>query len=287
MSRPERTWSRWTAVQAVVAVAAAVASCWPAWQDIYLSSTADPDNGYIVLVPAVAGWLAMCRRRRLRSAGRRGLWIGPIIVAFSAGVYLLGGGLVHTLAFHLGAIGVLIGAIWSVVGRSVMLRMTPAVVALLFLAPAPMAWLLPIIDVLGTWSVALTAFVLETLGMSAVANGRELIVGASGLSLGDDAGVRMIAAIGLVTYAFAFGTPLRQSVRVLLVLASPLVAMVANIVRLVPYALVAEHWTVATGILAQVSGWLTLLLAFGMLYGGIRLLRYAHVPARRYALAYQ
>lgn len=287
MTRPERTWSQWTALQAMAAMAAAVLACLPAWRDIYLSATADPDNGYIVLVPAVAAWLALCRRRRLRSAGRNGLWIGPVIVFFAAGLYLLGGATPNTLALHLGAIGVLVGAIWSVAGRSVMLRMTPAVVALLFLAPVPMAILLPIIDALSTWSVVLTASLLEILGVPALANGRELVVGVSGVSLGDDAGVRMIAAIGLVTYAFAFGSPLRHGVRILLVLASPLVAMVANVVRLVPYALVAEHWNVATGIMGQVSGWLTLFLAFGMLYGGIRLLRYAHVPARRYALAYQ
>ncbi len=273
--------------QAVAATAAAVLACLPAWRDIYISATVDPDNGYIMLVPAVAGWLAMCRRRRLRSAGRRGLWLGPLIVALAGIVYLLGGTYGPTLALHLGAIGWLIGAIWSVVGRSVMLRMSPAVVALFFLAPVPMAWLLPITDLLGSWSLAVTAGVLEILGLAAYANGRELVIGSAGLSLGDYAGVRMIAAIGLVTYAFAFGSPLRHGVRIALVLASPLVAMVANVVRLVPFALLAENWPALTGILAQISGWLTLALALGMLYAGIRLLRYAQVPARRYALAYQ
>jgi len=299
------TWSKWSVVQAVAAIAAALLACLPAWRDIYVSATADPDNGYIVLVPALAGWLALCRRRRLRSAGRSGLWLGPIIVAFAGGVYLLAGtlnltlalhlGAVYllagtlnlTLALHLGAIGVLIGAIWSVVGRSVMLRMSPAVVALFFLAPAPMEWLLPISDLLGAWSMAIAAGLLEILGVPAYASGRELVVGAQEVSLGDFAGVRMIAAISLVTYAFAFGMPLRHGVRIGLVLASPLVALVANIVRLVPFAILAENWPASTYVLAQISGWLTLALALGMLYGGIRLLRYAQVPARRYALAYQ
>jgi len=281
------TWSKWSVVQAVAAIAAALLACLPAWRDIYVSATADPDNGYIVLVPALAGWLALCRRRRLRSAGRSGLWLGPIIVAFAGGVYLLAGTLNLTLALHLGAIGVLIGAIWSVVGRSVMLRMSPAVVALFFLAPAPMEWLLPISDLLGAWSMAIAAGLLEILGVPAYASGRELVVGAQEVSLGDFAGVRMIAAISLVTYAFAFGMPLRHGVRIGLVLASPLVALVANIVRLVPFAILAENWPASTYVLAQISGWLTLALALGMLYGGIRLLRYAQVPARRYALAYQ
>ncbi|MEQ8317571.1 MAG: exosortase/archaeosortase family protein [Phycisphaerales bacterium] len=287
MTGAVQEWTRWTPIQACIAVVAAVFACFPAWRDIYMTATTDPDNGYIVLVPAVAGWLALCRRRRLRSAGRNGLWIGPVIVAFAAATYLLGGLLGPTLAVHLGAIGVLIGAIWSVVGSSVMLRMSPAVVALFFLAPAPMAWLLPLTDVLSTWSLALTAGVLEIFGMPAYASGRELVVGLDQVSLGDFAGVRMIAAIGLVTYAFAFGTPLRHGVRIALVLASPLVAMVANIVRLVPFAILAENWPASTHTLAQVSGWLTLALSLGMLYGGIRLLAFAQVPARRYALAYQ
>jgi exosortase len=287
MSHPSATWNRWSLVQAVLAVGAAVFACFPAWRDIYVSATADPDNGYIVLVPALAGWLAMCRRRRLRSAGRRGLWLGPLIVAFAGGVYLLAGTLGQTFALHLGAIGVLIGAIWSVVGRSVMLRMSPAVVALFFLAPVPMPWLLPISEVLSSWSLAVTVGLLETLGVAAYVNGRELVVGVNEVSLGNFAGVRMIAAIGIVTYAFAFGMPLRHGVRIGLVLASPLVAMVANVVRLVPFAMLAEHWPGSRYAMAQISGWLTLALALGMLYASIRLLRYAQVPARRYALAYQ
>jgi exosortase len=283
----EPIWSRWTPVQAVVAVAAAVLACLPAWRDIYVSATADPDNGYIVLVPAVAGWLALCRRRRLRSAGRRGVWGGPAIVAFGGLVYALGGAFGPTLAVHLGAIIVLIGAIWAVVGSSVMLRMSPAVAALFFLAPAPMQWILPISDVLGAWSLAASAALLEILGLPAFANGSELIVGVEQLSLGDFAGIRMIAAISLVAYAFAFGTPLRHGVRLGLVLASPLIAMVANIVRLVPFAVLANALPASKDVLAQLSGWLTLALALGMLYAAILLLRYLQVPARRYALAYQ
>jgi len=282
-----RSWTRWTLIQAVVAIAAAVVACWPAWRDIYLSATSDPDNGYIVLVPAVAGWLALCRRGRLRGAARRGLWLGPVIAALAGAMYVLAGAFGHTLGLHLGAIGVLIGAIWSVAGQSVMLRMTPAVVALLFLAPVPMPWLLPVSDILGTWTLVVAAGVLETLGVAATASGGELVVGASQQSLGDNSGTRMMAAIGLVTYAFAFGTPLRQGVRVGLVLACPLVAVVANIVRLVPYAMLVNLWPASAGIMAQISGWLTLALAFGMLYVGMRLLRYAQIPARRYALAYQ
>jgi hypothetical protein len=63
--------------------------------------------------------------------------------------------------------------------------------------------------------------------------------------------------------------------------------MVANVVRLVPFAMLAEHWPGSRYAMAQISGWLTLALALGMLYASIRLLRYAQVPARRYALAYQ
>lgn len=287
MSNEATTWGRWAPLQAIAAMLAAVLACLPAWRDIYVSATADPDNGYIVLVPAVAGWLALCRRRRLRSAGRRGLWLGPVIVTAAGLVYLLGGTLGITLALHLGAIGVLIGAIWSVVGRSVMLRMSPAVFALFFLAPAPMEWLLPISNILGSWSLAVTAGLLEILGIAAHVNGRELVVGTAELSLSGFAGVRMIAAIGLVTYAFAFGMPLRHGVRIGLVLASPLVAIIANVVRLVPFAVLADNWPASANILAQVSGWLTLALALGMLYGGIRVLRYIQIPARRYALAYQ
>ncbi|MCW5756819.1 MAG: exosortase/archaeosortase family protein [Phycisphaeraceae bacterium] len=280
-------WNRWTFVQGVIAVLAAVVACLPGWVDMYVSATNDADNGYIVLVPAVVLWLALLRRRRLRSAGRRGLWMGPVVAVLAGGVYVHGGLTGTSLSLHLGAIGMLIGAVLSVVGRSVLLRMLPAVVALFFLAPVPMAWLLPLTERLGAWTLIVTAGLLEVLGVPALASGSELSVGTNRVALVGDSGLRMMAAIGLVSYAFAYGTPLRQGVRVGIVLAAPLVALVANVLRLVPYALLAAHWPMATGVLSQLSGWLTLLLAFLMLYGGIRVLRYAQVPALRYALAYQ
>ena len=47
-------------------------------------------------------------------------------------------------------------------------------------------------------------------------------------------GLRMVFALILVSYAFSYGLPLRNSVRFLVLLASPLVAILCNVLRTVP-----------------------------------------------------
>ncbi|MEO1008378.1 MAG: exosortase/archaeosortase family protein [Planctomycetota bacterium] len=275
-----QTTGRRVALQAAIATSAAVVACLPAWRDIAWAATHDPDSGYIALVPFVAGWLAYARRRRLRSADRRGSLTGPAIVAMGGAAYLLAAHAGITPAWHAGAVLVLVGALWSVVGHSVILRMLPAVLALFFLIPVPAQVLLPVSERLGSWTIGLSSVLLELFGFAI--EGAEEYLAVSG-----NAGVRMIAAIGLIAYAFAYGTPLRQRVRIVLLLCTPLVAVLANVIRLVPYALLVDAWPAARGVVGILSGWLTLGLAMAMLWASLRFMRLVHVPALRYALAYQ
>jgi len=286
LSGAPRGSGRWAAGACVAALAGVVA-CLPAWADIAWVTLRDPDASYIALVPLVAAWLAWVRRQRLRGIARRGTLLGPAVVLLGAGAYLGGGGVGSSLLWHGGAVLVLIGALWSAVGRSVMLRMLPAVVALLFLVPPPPSLLLPVEAVLGRWTATAAAAVLEAFGVAAAAEGGGLVLDASGVALGAAGGVRTLAAIGLVTYAFAFATPLRQGVRVGLVLASPLIALAANMVYLTPLALASSAWPATAALGRVLGGWVAMLIAMGMLYGSLRLLRVVQVPAMRYALAYQ
>jgi len=47
-------------------------------------------------------------------------------------------------------------------------------------------------------------------------------------------GMRMVFALVLVSYAFAFSMPLRNGVRLVVLAASPLAAIVCNVIRLIP-----------------------------------------------------
>ena len=99
-------------------------------------------------------------------------------------------------------------------------------------------------------------------------------------------GMRMVFALVLVSFTFAFGTPLRWYVRLLVVAASPVSAIFCNLVRLVPTVwLFGYHPSVANGF-HDYSGWLMLPIAFLLLMAIVRLLRWALLPIAKFTLAY-
>jgi exosortase/archaeosortase family protein len=100
-------------------------------------------------------------------------------------------------------------------------------------------------------------------------------------------GLRMVFALLLVSFAFAFGTPLRGYVRATVLLGAPLSAIVCNVVRLVPTVwLYAYHPGPLAVRFHDLSAWVMLFVSLLSLIGVIRLLRWATVPVMRYPLAY-
>jgi exosortase/archaeosortase family protein len=95
----------------------------------------------------------------------------------------------------------------------------------------------------------------------------------------------MVFALILVCYLFAFVNPLRGYVRFMLLVLSPVVAAVCNIIRLVPTIWVygsfpkqfAENFHDATG-------WVMLIAAFLTMVGFLRLLRWAMLPVTHFRL---
>jgi exosortase len=100
-------------------------------------------------------------------------------------------------------------------------------------------------------------------------------------------GMRMVFALILVCYLFAFVNPLRGYVRFLLLALSPLVAAVCNIIRLVPTVWVYGYFTTRQWIAEDfhdVTGWVMLVAAFLTMVGFLRLLRWAMLPVTHFRL---
>jgi exosortase/archaeosortase family protein len=98
----------------------------------------------------------------------------------------------------------------------------------------------------------------------------------------------MVFALVLVSYTFAYGMPLREPVRWIVLACSPVAAIACNVVRLV-----ATVWLYGYGSpeladkFHDVSGWLMLPFAFLLLMLVIKALRWALVPVGQFNLAYQ
>ena len=98
-------------------------------------------------------------------------------------------------------------------------------------------------------------------------------------------GMRMIITLILVSYVFAFATPLRGYVRLLVTgILSPLTAIACNVIRLVPTVWMFGRAAKDPALLDaayrfhNTCGWVMLVVAFLLLMGVVRLLRWALVP---------
>jgi exosortase len=142
---------------------------------------------------------------------------------------------------------------------------------------------------LQTASAWATQIVLETFGVPLERSMNLLTLNGHDIAVAEACnGMRMVLALILVSFAFAFSMPLKMYARVLVLLASPLAALLCNIIRLVPTVLLYGYASKSTAdAFHDISGWLMVPLAFAVLLGVTAVMRWAMIPVAKFNLAYQ
>jgi exosortase len=281
-------WTPWHALGALLLGAFGFWATWPAWRDIVFIAKNDEEASHIFLVPIVAAWMVWVRRFRLRNCPPAGAMIGPPIVALGwlASVY----GYNHAVqaAWHAGAVAVVVGCVLSVLGKNVLFRFLPAFAVLVFLVPVPGSIRQAIAVPLQTATAATTQAIMEIFGVAVERSGNMLTINGHDVTVAEACnGMRMVFALVLVSYAFAFSMPLRNGVRLVVLAASPLAAIVCNVIRLIPTIwLYGNAPREVAGTFHDASGWVMLPIAFVLLLGVVRALRWALIPVARFNLAY-
>jgi exosortase len=288
-SASRHQWTAWHLLAVTVLGALGVAGTFDAWQDIYQIICKDEESSHVWLVLPIAVWLAWIRSRRLRRCAPTGLLLGPIVILIGGCIYLIGGIYIIQAVWHTGALLVVIGCILSVLGKDILFQLGPAFLILGFLVPFPGRARQIIAIPLEGITARATETCCEILGMPVERLGLVLRINGTDVAIEEACnGLRMVFSLTLVTYAIAFSSPLRNSVRLGMVLASPLIAVVCNIIRLIPTVWLYGYSPLHTANqFHDISGWLMAPLAFLGLMGVIRLLRWAMVPVSRFTLAYE
>lgn len=275
-----RAW-RWNDLWTVGALgAAAVVAFWSAWADMYLQAVRRTDNGYILLVPLVAAYLAWLRRSRMRFVSRRpSLSALPIVLA-AAMLAWWGQGADVRIAIHLGAILALAACTVALAGLEVVRQFFPVYLVALFLIPVPAEVRKWLAGPLQSLAVGVTQEVLDIIGIATERAGNSIQIEGRSIFVGEACdGMRMVFALVLTFFAFVFSVPLRWPARVALIAASPVIAIVCNVVRLVPTALAYAYASAADAErFHDIAGWLMLPLAIVMLFALIRFMRWLDLP---------
>ena len=262
----------------------------PAWIDIARIVHRDQESSHVWLVFPVLAWLIWVRRARFRHCQPRRTFIGPVLVAIGWAISAFGFRNSVQSFFHAGAVLVVVGCVLSVLGWDILFRFFPVFVALIFLVPIPGFIRAQVAIPLQTATAAATQAIFELLGQPIERAGNSLSINGQPVNVVDACnGLRLVFTLVLVCYAFAFGEALKNYVRLLILLASPLSAIVCNVIRMVPtvwvYGSYGETNRGFANTFHDIAGWVMLVPAFLMLMAIIRVLRWAMIPVQRYTLA--
>jgi exosortase len=217
--------------------------------------------------------------------------VGAMLVAIGWLSYDYGYYHAKQALWHLGAVIVVLGCALSVLGKNVIFRFFPAIAVLVFLVPVPGRLRQQIALPLQTWTARAAQTGLEICAVETEVSGNMLFINGQPVTVAEACnGLRILFPLILVSYAFSFALPLRNTVRFLVLLASPLVAVFCNVLRTLPtiwlYGRYGSEGAVPNAFHTY-SGWAMLLISFLLLLGIIKLLKWAMLPVTRFPLASQ
>ncbi len=281
---------RWSPVDAVMLgglLALALYATRGAWLDVIEQATRDEEQTHILLALPVALWLGFLRRGRLHGFRPKPSPLGPALMLVGWGLSLFGFSRSFDFFWHIGAICVAVGAMVTMLGPRIIVVFMPSFVALLFLLPIPGRLRGPIAGELQDVSAVIAEFGLDLLGIEIFREGAALVVNGKEVLIAEACnGMRMVSALALIAFAFIFSVPMRNSVRLAILAISPVIALTVNVMRLIPTALMYGYSTEdAAALFHDISGWVVLLLALGMLWAFLSLLRWIEVPIAPYPIA--
>jgi exosortase len=269
-------WTPARVVATLIFLAAGLFATRGAWDDIAHIAARDEEASHIWAVPFLALWLGWIRRDALRSISPRGDWLGPCLVAIGWAISHWGFYGAKQSPWHFGALLVLIGCAASIVGSHVLMTIWPAILVLLFLIPVPGMVRQQSSIPLERATAAITSGALHLLGVPIERSGNVIVVNRIPVTVAEACnGLRMIFPLFLIVYVFCFMLPLRSWVRWVLLLTSPLSAVICNVLRLLPtvllYGYASKH---SADQFHSYSGWPMVVIAFFALMGVIKLIEW-------------
>ncbi|MGP1271836.1 MAG: exosortase/archaeosortase family protein [Phycisphaerales bacterium] len=279
-----RNWRPTDGIVLAMLLLASIAAAWGAWSAIFRLGWYDPEQSHVLLAVPVAIWLAWIRRGRLINT--RPAWspVGPVIIAFGWFLGDLGLRAGYDIFWHTGALLLVLGALTTIIGPRGMVRFAVPVVALFALLPIPGQIRLLIAQPLQEISAVCAQYLLDIAGVPVARSGNVLVLNGHEVAIAEACnGMRMVTALGVVSYTFAFSIPAKPVVRGFLLALSPLLAVIVNIVRLMPTVLFYGYADAGLAdLFHDVSGWLMMGVALGVLWAFMRLLRWMELPVLSY-----
>jgi exosortase len=237
----------------------------------------DPEFSYGILIPLIVAVVIWGRRDQLRgqeeSVWLPGLWMVIACCALQVLASMSGSLLLSGIAFTTSVIGIA-GFVW---GRSLLRVVAGPLALLVLMVPLPSYMVGELAWRLQTAASTVSGTALGLLGVPVYQDGNLLRLSNYVLEVKQAcSGSRSIFALLALACVLGVSTEKKWWIRVFLVMAAPVLAVGANVVRIVGTGLIATHWgdLAANESLHAAWGILVFVIAVVGLLGLQRLLRW-------------
>lgn len=228
-----------------------------------------PDFSHGFLIPIVSFYFVYERRKELSALNRSSNWIGLALLLFGIVLLLLGNLATEYFTMRFSILVVLGGIILFLLGKEFFKTLLFPLVFLIFMIPIPSVLMDRITFPMQLFASKVAAKSLYLIGIPALREGNVILLANTSLEVAEAcSGIRSLISLLALSVVFAYFSQKTTLKRVLLILSTFPIAIIANAARVTGTGILAHYYGdgVAQGFFHGFSGWILFVVAFVCLF---------------------
>jgi exosortase A len=224
-----------------------------------------PDFSHGFLIPIVSFYFVYERRKQLLALRPSGGWGGLGLVVFGILLLLLGILATEYFTMRFSMLVVLGGIILFLLGKEFSNTLLFPIAFLIFMIPIPSVLMDRITFPMQLFASKVAASTLYFIGIPALREGNVILLANTALEVAEAcSGIRSLISLLALSVVYAYFSQQTTLKRVLLVLSTFPIAIIANAARVTGTGILAHHYgdKVAQGFFHGFSGWILFVVAF-------------------------
>jgi exosortase A len=228
-----------------------------------------PDFSHGFLIPIVSCYFVYERRKQLSALSPSPVWEGFGLIVFGILLLLLGNLATEYFTMRFSMLVVLGGIVLFLLGREFCKALLFPLVFLIFMIPLPSILMDRITFPMQLLASKVAGSFLYLIGIPALREGNIILLANTSLEVAEAcSGIRSLISLLALSVVFAYFSQKTNLKRVLLVLSTFPIAIIANAARVTGTGILAQHYgsKVAEGFFHGFSGWILFVVAFVCLF---------------------
>ena len=233
-----------------------------------------PDFSHGFLIPIVSFYFVYERRKDLSTLSPSSNWMGLPILLFGIMLLLLGNLATEYFTMRFSMLVVLGGIVLFLLGKEFFKALIFPIIFLIFMIPIPSVLMDRITFPMQLFASKVAAKSLYLIGIPVLREGNIIQLANTSLEVAEAcSGIRSLISLLALSVVFAYFSQNSTWKRILLVLSTFPIAIIANAARVTGTGILAHHYgdKVAQGFFHGFSGWILFVVAFVCLFvvGGL------------------